>query len=203
MCYIGQHLVFRDAEEVLNNLTGANVNAKQIERVCHQYGQWVEEEDNNTISEAVYKEYDQQKANELHYVSVDGAMYLTREESWKESKLGRIYQPKDIVEVSPKRTELTKSTYVTHLGDHKEFTSKMDYHLENLNNIVFIADGARWIWKWIEQYYPESIQIVDYYHGKEHLCEFAKLYYKDENKRHKWIDRLSQTMLDKGIDPHY
>ena len=201
MCYIGQHLVFRDAEEVLNNLTGANVNAKQIERICHQYGQWIEQEDNSAISKAVYKEYDRQKANELHYVGVDGAMYLTREESWKESKLGRIYQPRDIVQVSPKRTELTKSTYVSHLGDHKEFTSKMDYHLENLNNIVFIADGARWIWKWVAQNYPESIQIVDYYHSNEHLCEFAKLYYKDQSKRDKWIDRLSKQMLDQGINP--
>jgi hypothetical protein len=201
MCYMGQHLVFKDAEGVINNLTGAGVNAKQIERVCHQYGQWIEQADNHTVSQQVYKEYDLQKANELHYVSVDGAMYLTREESWKESKLGRIYQPKDIVEVSPKRTELTKSTYVTHLGDHKEFISKMDYHLENLNNIVFIADGARWIWKWIEQYYPESVQIVDYYHCKEHLCEFAKLYYKDEKIRCKWIDKLSQTIIDKGIQP--
>jgi len=77
----------------------------------------------------------------------------------------------------------------------------MDYHLENLNNIVFIADGARWIWKWIEQHYPKSIRIIDYYHSKEHLCEFAKFYYKDQSKRHKWIDRLSQQMLDKGIDP--
>ncbi len=82
-------------------------------------GQWIEEEDNRIISKAFYKEYDQQKANELHYVSVDGAIYLTREESWKENKLGRIYQPTDIVEVSPKRTELTKSTYVTHLGTIK------------------------------------------------------------------------------------
>ncbi|UZO81401.1 UPF0236 family protein [Aquimarina sp. ERC-38] len=200
MCFIGQHLVFSDAEQVINSLTGAGVNAKQIERICHRYGQWIEDADTKVISEQVYKEYDYQKANELHYVSVDGAMYLTREESWKESKLGRVYQPKDIVEVSPSRTELTSSTYITHLGDHKEFTSKMDYHLENLNNLVFIADGARWIWKWVERYYPESIQIVDYYHSKEHLCEFAKLYYKDENKRHDWINKLSQQILDKGID---
>ena len=90
MCYIGQHLVFRDAEEVINNLTGAGVNAKQIERICHQYGQWIEQADNNAISQDVYKEYQIHKAKELHYVSVDGAMYLTREESWKENKLGRI-----------------------------------------------------------------------------------------------------------------
>ena len=44
MCYIGQHLVFKEAEEVINSLTGADFNAKQIERVCHQYGSYLEEE---------------------------------------------------------------------------------------------------------------------------------------------------------------
>ena len=201
MCYIGQHLVFSEAEEVINNLTGAQVNAKQIERVCHQYGQWIEDADNEAITNEVYKEYEPDKVNGLHYVSVDGAMYLTREENWKENKLGRIYQSNDIVQVSPKRTGLTDSTYVTHLGDYKEFILKMDYHLENLNHLVFIADGARWIWKWVGQNYPEGVQIVDYYHSKEHLCEFAKLYYKNEKQRHKWIDELSETMLAEGIDP--
>lgn len=205
MCYIGQYLVFSEAEEVINTFTGSGINAKQIERICHQYGQWIEDADNQAITDQTYKEYESEKVNELHYVSVDGAMYLTREESWKESwkesKLGRIYQPKDIVQVSPKRTELTHSTYVTHLGDHKEFTAKMDYHLENLNHLVLIADGARWIWKWAERNYPESIQIVDYYHAKEHLCEFAKLYFRDDKQRHLWIDKLFETMLKQGIEP--
>jgi len=49
MCYIGQHLVFSDSEEVINNLTGAGVNAKQIERVCHKYGQWIEDQDTAVI----------------------------------------------------------------------------------------------------------------------------------------------------------
>ena len=201
MCYIGQHLVFSDAEEAINNLTGAGVNAKQIERVSHKYGQWIGDNDTKVISEQVYKDYGPGKTNELHYVSVDGAMYLTREESWKEGKLGRTYQPKDMVQVSPKRTKLTTSTYVTHLGGYKEFITKMDYHLENLNSLVFIADGARWIWKWIDQNYPGSTQIVDYYHAKEHLCEFAKLYFKNEKQRCKWTDRLSTIMLGQGINP--
>lgn len=64
-------------------MTGAGVNAKQIERVCHQYGQWIADDNNETIEKQVYKEYDQEKANELHYAGVNGAMYLTREESWK------------------------------------------------------------------------------------------------------------------------
>jgi len=61
-------------------LTGADVNAMQIERVCHKYGQWIEDADNAVIEDHVNKEIEPDKANEVHYVSVDGAMYLTRED---------------------------------------------------------------------------------------------------------------------------
>ncbi|HBK83282.1 MAG TPA: hypothetical protein DDZ41_06745 [Flavobacterium sp.] len=42
MCYVGQLLVFEEAEEAVNILTGVGFNAKQIERVCHKYGNWLE-----------------------------------------------------------------------------------------------------------------------------------------------------------------
>lgn len=83
MCYMGQHLVFSDAEEVVNNLTGAGFNAKQIERVCHRYGQYVEDRDIKNIEVNGYEDVPREKAGQLHYVGVDGSMYLTREESWK------------------------------------------------------------------------------------------------------------------------
>lgn len=201
MCYMGQHLVFADAEEVINSLTGAGFNAKQIERVCHIYGQCIEDADNSAIEKGDYREYGADRADGLHYVQVDGAMYLTREDGWRESKLGRIFRPADIVQASPKRRQLTGSTYVTHMGEHVDFIKKMDHHLENLNSLVFIADGARWIWKWADQYYPESTQIVDFYHAKEHLCDFAKLYFRDDGERGTWIGRMSQMMISNGIGP--
>lgn len=105
------------------------------------------------------------------------------------------------MEVSSGRRLLTASDYVTHLGDHGDFVKKMDYHLENLNSPVFIADGARWIWGWVDRNHPESIQIVDYYRSKEHLCEFAKPYFRDEKERGRWIDALAETMLGKGVGP--
>ena len=42
---------------------------------------------------------------------------------------------------------------------------------------------------------------MDYYHCKEHLCEFTKLYYKNEKQRYKWIARFSGMMITKGLDP--
>ena len=201
MCYMGQHLVFKEAEEVINTFTRADVNAKQIERLCHYYGQSLEDELLHNIEVHGYEEVTPNQIEKPNYVSVDGCMLFTREEGWKEIKLGRIYKEEDITQVSKGRCELQSSTYVAHLGNSKDFVPKMEYHIENLKNKVFIADGARWIWNWVEDTYPNCEQIVDFFHAKEHLCEFAKIYFQDKNQREKWIDTQSHTMLDKGISP--
>tara|TARA_R110002033_G_scaffold168869_1_gene208929 strand:- start:40 stop:1308 length:1269 start_codon:yes stop_codon:yes gene_type:complete len=201
MCYMGQHLVSKDAEEVVNNLTGAAINAKQIERICHHYGNSLEQEQLDNIEVKGYQEVLPQESEKCHYVSVDGSMYYTREGGWKEIKPGRIYKHEDLMETSKDRCELLSSDYVAHLGSSKDFLPKMEYGIENIKNKVFIADGATWIWNWVEDTYPECEQIVDFFHAKEHLCEFAKEYFKDKGHRGKWIDKQSEVMLNKGMSP--
>ena len=201
MCHMGQHLVFKEAEEVINGLTGADINAKQIERICHHYGDSLEQQQLYDIEVKGYREVSPTESEQLHYVSVDGSMYFTREEDWKEVKLGRIYKHEDLVEVSKDRCELQGSDYVAHLGSSKDFLPKMEYHIENIGNKVFLADGATWIWNWVEDTYPDCVQIVDFFHAKEHLCEFAKAYFKDRAQRQQWIKEQGQVMLDKGISP--
>lgn len=154
MCYMGQHLVFKDAEEVINTLTAANINAKQIERICHLYGQSLEQSQLYDIEVNGYEEVLPNESEKLHYVSVDGSMYFTKEEGWKEIKLGRIYKDEDLTQVSKDRGKLLDSNYVAHLGSSKEFLPRMEYYIENIKNKVFIADGATWIWNWIDDTYP-------------------------------------------------
>ena len=201
MCYMGQHLVFKDAEEVINNLTGSSINAKQIERICHHYGDSLEQQQLYNIAVKGYQEILPEESEKLHYVSVDGSMYFTREEHWKEIKLGRVYKHEDLMEVSKDRCELLDSHYVAHLGSSKDFLPRMEYCIENIKNKVFIADGARWIWNWVEDTYPNCEQIVDFFHAKEHLYEFVKEYFKDKHQREKWASKQSQIMLNKGISP--
>ena len=198
---MGQHLVFSQAEEVVNTLTGADFNAKQIERICHRYGQCLLDDELDKISTDVYKQSAFSDEDQPYYVSVDGSMYLTREQGWKEIKLGRIYKASDCTQSSDGHGLIMESQYVAHLGSIREFLPKMEYYIEHLTNKVFIADGAKWIWNWVEDTYGKSIQIVDYFHAKEHLCDFAKGYFKDQRERNRWIEQQSKTMLDKGITP--
>jgi hypothetical protein len=41
--------------------------------------------------------------------------------------------------------------------------------------MVFLGDGAAWIWNLATRHFPEATQIVDLYHAREHLHDLAKL----------------------------
>jgi hypothetical protein len=200
MCRFGQSVVFEEASSLINTLTGCKFNAKQVERVCHLYGGFLEKAQEESIESGAIKEITIQEKEELHYAMIDGAMYPTKgkEEPWKEVKLGRVFKMSDLLPFSESRNFITKSTYVAHLGEAKYFFPKFEYEIESLKNIIFINDGGPWIWNWIDSNYPNSIQILDYYHAKEHLCEYAKEYFQDDEQRKKWIENLCETLLNKS-----
>jgi hypothetical protein len=199
MCYFGQSVVFEEASSMINSLTGCDFNAKQVERVCHLYGGLLDEKTSEAIESGESKAYLEEEKQELHYAMIDGAMYPTKskEEPWKEMKLGRLFKKRDLLPFSEHRNFITKSTYVAHLGEAKYFFPKFEYEVEDLKNLVFINDGGSWIWKWVESSFPNSIQILDFYHAKEHLCEFAKDYFYEEEQRKKWVDNQCEALLNK------
>jgi len=194
-CYVGQQLVFEDASNMLESIKGVFINAKQIERVCHLYGQQLEDIHQSEVQHEQAKEYPNSEQDKSHYVMVDGGMFLTRKEGWKEVKLGRIFCSENAIKVNKDRGMITESQYVAHLGTHKDFFSKFEYYLDKLPNPIFISDGAKWIWNWVDDFYSDSIQILDYFHAVEHLCDFAKDYYSCEKNRIKWIETQKKLLL--------
>ncbi|MGH3716467.1 MAG: ISKra4-like element ISDesp4 family transposase, partial [Micromonosporaceae bacterium] len=45
---------------------------------------------------------------------------------------------------------------------------------EDVRQLVFLGDGATWIWKMATKILPEATQIVDIYHAREHVHDLAK-----------------------------
>ncbi len=175
---------------MLEKLSGIQVNAKQIERLTHTYGQvWQE-------TQAQQADAVKPKEGQLHYAMMDGGMVLTRKEGWKEMKLGRVFAASALLAASAQRNFIHQSQYVAHLGDHHTFLEKLSPQVDHLTNLVWIADGARWIWDWIEQYYPDSVQILDYYHVKERLCDFALEAFRDQALRKEWVGQQEELLLE-------
>ena len=206
MCLLGQSEVFEDGEQLLKKLLGIGISAKQIQRVSEHYGSVIEEEqatyvkDNKEVPVLPLK-----NKEEPVYMMFDGGMVFTRDgDGWKEMKVGRIFSSSSCVSVQPKRNQILQSFYVCHFGGHKEFLEKWKAYTEPYKNKVFIADGAVWIWNWVEDCYPDAVQILDFFHAVEKIGTYAAIQYSETQERAQWLDqqkiRLRNNEADKIIE---
>jgi len=201
MTRLGSKLVFEEANEEVELLIGVDMNAKQIERVCHFYGELIEQiEWREAYSDGIQLKLEL-KPNDVTYIMVDESMLLTREEKWKEIKLGRVFTSSSMTTLSKDRDIITDSVYVSHFGKAGVFWEKLSKEIPSDSKLVFINDGAKWIWNYIKDFYPNSVQILDYYHCKEHLYDFSKYYFnKDKAKVEIFVNQVVDLLFAQQVD---
>jgi hypothetical protein len=67
-------------------------------------------------------------------------------------------------------------------------------------DLVFLGDGAVWIWNLVSQYYPKATQIVDWYHAEEHLEIVAAAAFSDLTQRTNWLEGTTQALWDGQVE---
>ncbi len=63
-----------------------------------------------------------------------------------------------------------------------------------LRKLIFVCDGAVWIWNLVTQYYPQAVQIVDWYHAIEHLEKMATLVFGHKKEREEWLQAMKEAL---------
>ena len=148
------------------------------------------------------------KEGEIVYAMVDGSMLPTREgadkNDWREVKLGRIFTQSSIAEVDKHHNWIRQSLYVARMDNCVLFIQVMFMALNPFKdlgrNLVFINDGASWIWRWIAKSYPQSTQIVDFFHVMEYLTKSGKILFKDKSDCETWIDKQEKSLRQDGVN---
>lgn len=192
--YMGQQEVFEQGSVTLEKLTGHYVSAKQIERMSHAYGELMEGKVAAVKSDLIRSE------GCPTYGMMDGSMIFTREDDWKEMKLARVFAEHSLLPENEHRNFIRESVYVAHLGGKKPFLDKVEKAIDNLDKMIWIADGARWIWNWLDDFYPHHHQILDFYHASEKLHDFAREVFKDQVERSKWVKHQVELLLDNAVE---
>ena len=146
LAYAGQKEVYEEASESLATLAGLSVSGKQIERVCHHYGALCETQSTEPVA-ASCTEPDQ------CYAMVDGSLLPAKDKDtktgkllWREMKLGRVFKVRHHMALSATRNWIYESRYTAHFGDSDTFFEKMAQQVDPLRRVIFLGDGARWIW---------------------------------------------------------
>lgn len=197
MTYAGQLDCYVQCNEILSKFTGADVSVMQVYRVTDTYGNLLEQQAATapSLDEAL-----ELKPGESVYAMTDGSMILTREDGWSEVKLGRIFKESQCMEVGGERGWIKTSMYEALLGSSKDFTRRFEQKLDAYRclgqRLIFITDGALWIKNWITDAFPGATQILDWFHACEHLCEFGREYFNDEDEKIKWLEEQKALLYE-------
>ncbi|HRO46920.1 hypothetical protein [Agriterribacter sp.] len=105
------------------------VSVSQVYLVTDCYGKLAETEVN------VSRSLEPVKKDEVLYVQADGSMLLTRDEGWKEVKVGRMFTSGSCIDPNGKSGWIRHCQYVAHLGNSKDFTQQMDSFIESYGRL--------------------------------------------------------------------
>jgi hypothetical protein len=142
-------------------------------------------------------------------VALDGAMMYILQEGWKEVKVGTVFE----IAVGPTTDERTgevvplahavHNSYVAHLGGPEAlgelaWTEARRRGWEQAQDTEVLGDGAVWIWNQAALHFPDSHQLVDWYHGKQHLTAGGQaLKGADTLAYQRWLNSR-ETLLYQG-----
>lgn len=201
MVYAGQSDCYAESQQIVSKYLLVGVSLTQMQRVTNRYGSLLEAE---RQKEKLTRDRPQLTPEEIVYVQADGGMIFTREEGWKEVKVGRIFKESDCLEVGGERGWIKHSEYDAYLGDCKRFTGRFEQKLEPYahlgKRLVFVTDGAIWIKHWKEDAFPDALHSLDWYHAMQHLGSFAELYFKEPHVKERWIAKQESLLYNSKVN---
>lgn len=208
---------YQAAEDVIKNTYNLSVNDDTIRLVTNFIGKLVFENDCKRTSETYQKltsgkeKFKNNKSGVL-YIEVDGAALNTRHKNsegstWRENKLGVVYSSDNIHRWTSKKGtkehRIEKREYISFIGSVDEF--KKHLYSTAINNgygkykdTVVISDGAAWIANMVTEVFPDAQHILDLFHLKENVYEYAKNKFNFiEADFIPWADRIC-SLLENG-----
>jgi hypothetical protein len=211
----GQMTSYAAAESVLCRVGQLSVSDSSIWRRVRTWGTAIkaqEEERREKANRLPKREYLRRQAlgeAKRMGVGMDGVMVPIREEGWRELKVGCTFD----LEVRPTRRKETGewepmahakgNQYVAHLGGPERlgqllWTAAKARGWEEADDKEVIGDGIPWIWTLAQDHFYDGQQVVDWYHGVEHLAAIAEMLYGLETPAAQRWYNAAQTALYQG-----
>ena len=218
---VGALVSFKEGSELLDELAGLAVDAKQVERTAEALGKEIAED------ERVHSEpLDALSLPQTLYLGMDGTGIPLRAEelvgrSGKQAdgsaktgevKLCTIWSAESRDEEGmPIRDEgsvtysaaLESASALDTAAARSPFAQRVWREATRrrfcqASRRVVLGDGAVWIWNIADDQFPDATQIVDRYHAKQHLSDLGKaLYGPTAPRAAQWAERRKEE-LDTG-----
>lgn len=197
---LGVQEAFETSSEVLAQTTLLELSPNSIRKACQQAGEAVlaTEAEQLVHSQDLDAQREHKRAPDKPkrlYGSMDGFQTLFAD-GWHEMKAGVWWTLDAQARVRHRRyyVDTARAAPFADLVWATGFALRADQAEE----LIFIADGAVWIWNIVQQHFPNAIQIVDWYHACTYLVAVAHAAFGEGTpEAHAWLAQ-QQTHLWEG-----
>lgn len=194
---LGVEVAFEEASHLAERFLLFRVSDNTVRKQTEGYGnaqaqaekEWIEKAENEKSLQV--RERSLEDRSGRIYASIDGA-HVPLQHEWRELKTLCWYKVEKIgISASQKHHRQRQP-----IGEQNHLQAQdMKYHcdvteaeqfgrllwatgiqnnVDTYDEVVFVSDGAAWIWKLVEKYFPHAIQIVDWYHASQYLTPIAE-----------------------------
>ena len=210
---------YEDAVKKVLIQCNVNISSAELERVTDYVGAIVFEAQKKEAERAmtpealkIDKRKRRRKENDRLYLMMDAAMIHYRDkpeigDGWGECKCALCFHSKDIKYYKRKTDDemahkILKKDHMGFIGTAEEFIPHfLAFAQRNgckvCSEVIIIVDGAPWIYKFLEKYFPYATIILDKWHAKENAWAFANHIHVKPELRKKTGEHLCE-LIDKG-----
>ena len=218
---LGVEVSFAEASQLAERFLLFRVSDNTVRKQTEGYGnaqaqaekEWIEKAEDEKALQVRQRSLEFQPGR--LYASIDGA-HVPLQHEWRELKTLCWYKVEKIhPHTSPKHRqhsmdeqshlqardmkyhcEVTEAEQLGRLLWATGLQNKADTYEE----VVFVCDGAVWIWRLVEKYFPQATQIVDWYHASQYLTPIAETAFgADTQKAQQWLTQARTDLWEGNI----
>lgn len=208
----GSQLPFGQGSDLFEALTLISLSDHSLAKatqdigseVCTQEQEWIEKShDEAWLQEQARLAEGPQRL----YGSLDGVKVHVRgdtEHPWREVKTGAWFTPTQDPPQSPDEEWEIHATDLSYYCDICEarrlgdllWATGCQQQAQLAGELIFLGDGAEWIWHLVQEHYPEAIQIVDWFHATEYIAPVAKAAFTTEAEQQAWSKSVRTALWE-------
>ncbi|MBT3714397.1 MAG: ISKra4 family transposase [Anaerolineae bacterium] len=203
----GVTVSFEEAQSQIKQYLGVEVSANTIREETQSIGERQALREEKWICQSQDLDYLQKRErDEINldhlYGSIDGAFALVEKE-WQEVKTLCWYQAKS--RYGDDLLHAQEIAYYSSLKRSEEFGELLwgtgvQHRADQAKKLIFVCDGAAWIWKQVEKFFPNAVQIVDWYHACQYLHAVANALLLADDEQKKWLLKKEKLLWEGEVE---
>lgn len=212
----GVQIPFGQGSDLFEALTLVALSDHSLAKASQALGAEVQVQEQEWIAQSRDEDWLQEQDRlaqrpERLYGAIDAAKVHVRgdkEHPWRDMKVGAWFSTSAEPPQTPDEDWEIRATDISYYCDilpARQFgaltwATGCQRQAQLARELIFLGDGADWIWKLVEEYYPDAVQIVDWFHATEYIAPVANLAFSTDDKRQAWIKQVRTLLWEGDLD---